>query len=242
MVSVPEIRKFREEVDGICDFRDRILIEVLYLLAARVSEVSSKTCPSLLKLNFTKPYGALMTWDIKEYNEGKVKEKALLVTSAVAKRTKRSEVWNQAVKDLSEKTLEPELKKKAWMAFGQEKATFKVIALPVKPEFEPWTLDLLKWLKHHGTLSFPLTQSRILQIVKQDLHRLDPHITAHKLRHYRITHLISEYGFTPYQVVTYAGWSFRSANQGMGFGGAGQFDIYVHLQWRDYFPRLLQSV
>lgn len=118
----------------------------------------------------------------------------------------------------------------------------KSIALPCSPIYEPWTEDLLRWIKNHGTLSFSLTRTRVLQIVKRHLRELDPKVHTHSLRHWRISHLASEYGFDPYDLCSYGGWSLK-----FGFGMVGipinpMLSVYTHLSWQKYFPKLLKPL
>lgn len=224
MSMVPNLRKFREAVDGITGYRASMICKVMYLTAARVSEVVTKAIPSELKNNRSKGYGKYMNWVLQDYLEGKVKEKALLLTMAVAKRSLR--IKGHLGKELSEKQ--------------KQKMVHKIIALPCSQQFEPWTMDLLKHIKKYGCLSFNLTRHWINHIVRENLRELDPKIHSHSLRHFRITHLVSHYGFDPFDITAYSGWTFRTTFGGMGMG-SGQLDTYLHLAWRRYFPKLMKK-
>ena len=109
---------------------------------------------------------------------------------------------------------------------------YKLIALPLN-EYEPWTINLKYVLTHRDMLS--LTRQRIWQILKRSLGMYDPDIHPHSLRHYRLTHLVENYGFDAYDLTVYAGWTFKT-----GIGQTGQLDTYLHLDWRRYFPKLLR--
>lgn len=119
-MEVPALRFFREVVDHILDNRNRALIELLYLTAARVSELVSKTCASDMKL--TEPYGQHLDYGFANFQKPK---DTFLMKIAVLKRSKYP------------KNVQVEPK---------EKLFFKVIALPTNPSYEPWVLDILKYL------------------------------------------------------------------------------------------------
>ena len=222
--TVPKIALFREAVDKIPDVRDSIVIKTLYLLGARVSEIVTKTTPYQLKNRKSKPYGRLLTWSLQDYDFEKKKEKLLLLKSAVAKRSKKQK------NDSSEQK--------------KQIIRFKIIPLPTNPKYENWTVDILKWIqkqKDHK-LGFPITGMTVQNIVKKHLRILDKRIFPHKVRHWRITHLITEYNFSPYEITSYAGWSFSSTFGAMGIKASSNLDIYAHLQWRDYVNKLFKPL
>jgi hypothetical protein len=103
--------------------------------------------------------------------------------------------------------------------------------------FEPWTLDLLRWIKLKGPLKLDITAKTLDTWTKWGLQKWIPDISAHKLRHYRCSHLISEYGFEFFDLLPYLGWSAKTAMATVGHG-SGQLDIYSHLSWRKYFLKL----
>lgn len=222
--NVPEFKEFRRRVDRISaeNQRDGTLIKTLYLLAARNSEVLTKCTPYDLNSGQTKPYGIYLEWKLTDYEPLLAKaeterflSKVLLLKVAIAKRSSKS-------------------------------LTHKFIALPVHPSFEPWTLDLLKHIKKHGALNFPLTRHGVLYILKERLGKIFKRKTSQKrllnpLRHYRITHLRAIYAFDPYELITYAGWTFSAGYGKMGMS-SGQLDTYLHPSWREYFPKLLRPI
>ena len=83
--STPTFRKFREAVAHIPSPRNQCLVKAMYLTAARVSEIVTKTSPWDLMHNQTKPYGTYLKWGFHDFEQ----EKVLLVTLAVAKRTQK---------------------------------------------------------------------------------------------------------------------------------------------------------
>jgi hypothetical protein len=200
-----------------------------------------------------------------------VNEKVFLITQAVAKRTKKTKKGKKQEDDreyppdkiaqflpdelnlkspfgkgltslraiyLREPKMVDPLIVKAFMG----RLFFKVIALPTSKQFEPWTYDLLKYVNKTGQLSFNLTRQRVWQIVKANLSQLDSQVHPHSLRHWRISHLIENYNFDPYEVTTYSGWTIRSTFGQMGIQASSNLDVYAHLAWRRYFPKLLRTV
>ena len=214
MSLVPEITKFRYAVEQIKNRRDQVLIKTVYLLAARVSEVITKTSPWDLTHNKTKAYGQFMSHQMADFNGQEV----YLTKQAVLKRKVK--------------------KKKA-----VENKIYKIIALPVAPKFEPWTIELMEWSAEQGSLSFDLGRRAVLKIVKKNLGKLDNAIPTHSLRHYRITHLVTMYNFDAFDLIAYTGWTFKTGLGMTGMGGAsGQLDTYLHLAWRRYYPKLLKHI
>lgn len=233
MIEVPQLTTFREVVDKIPSRRDEILIKALYLCAARVSEMIGHVTPYDLKHKKSQAYGKHLTWKLVNFipetlgtpqgGRDLLKqgfEKVLLLKMPIAKRKRKSRKKEPSLEDL---------------------LVFKQIGLPCNPKFEPWTIDLLKHISKHKQLTFPLTRQWAWQLVKENLQQLDPKIHTHSLRHYRITHLIDYYGFDPYEVTIYAGWTIKTTAGQMGISAGAPIDIYTHLTWRRYFPKLLRN-
>jgi len=119
----------------------------------------------------------------------------------------------------------------------------KYVPIVCDPRAEPWCIDILKWIQAYkareDALRFDCCEMTVQNIVKKNLRQLDPKIHPHLLRHYRITHLIKAYDFTPYQITAFTGWSMKSTFQQMGVQASSNIDIYAHLQWKDYIDKLL---
>lgn len=220
-VDIPEIKKFRSQVDRIKNQRDRVLLELMYLAASRACEVSTRVIPSDLKLKKSQSYGRSLEWKLTTFEGNgewgkleKQKRKVLLIKSAVAKR---------------------------------KAETTKIIALPCHPLYEPWTKDLLKWILKRGTLRMDITRHRIRQILRKHLGtKIFKLPSTNKrfcspLRHFRITHLKRYYRFEPMEIICYAGWSLKGGLTRAGMP-SGQLSTYLHLDWRDYYPRLLKPI
>ena len=83
MAKAVDFYRFREAVDHVLGVRDRNLIQLLYLTAARPSEICTKTTPSELRNRVSKPYGrAMRCW----WGKFKKEKDALLIKVALAKR------------------------------------------------------------------------------------------------------------------------------------------------------------
>lgn len=219
-MRVPSIRNFREAVDAIPDPVASIMVKTIYLTAARVSEVTTKTAPWDLLHRKTKPYGQFMsyrmeTWKWKEGDQEETEE-VFLITEAVAKR--------RAKKNSKE----------------EDNLIYKTIALPTHRFYEPWTKDLEKYFnKNNRRLSFDLTRQRVWQLVKENLSILDPAIQTQSLRQYRISHL-QEYGFSLNDLILYSGWNYRRSFKMLGI--PKEKLIYLHTAWQEYFPKLLKPI
>lgn len=137
-------------------------------------------------------------------------------------------------KDFTQKVLEIKI---AIAKRSKKKLVFKRVGLPCHPAFEPWTLDLLKWITLKGIVRLEIAPNTLNNWTKWALRRWIPDVTAHKLRHYRTNHLITEYGFESFDLMPYLGWSAKTT---MGTSGqaSGQLDTYSHLSWRKYFLKL----
>jgi hypothetical protein len=212
MSEVPDLKLFRKAVDTIPVLRDRDFVKVCYLLAARVSEVLLYASPYDMEHFKSRAYGQTINYHIEEFE----KQKVLVIKMGVLKR---------AVKGLK----------------ADDTTFYKSVALPCDPQYEPWCLDLLKRIAKHKTLAFTVSRHTAWRLVRKNLSPLDPKIHTHSLRHYRISHLLNEYGFDAEDLVAYSGWSFKTM-MGMKGMGAGQLDIYAHLAWKKYFPKLLKVV
>jgi len=141
----------------------------------------------------------------------------------------------------------------------REKFHFKPIAIPIDIRFEPWVVDILKHIqdinmKDRGNkFCFYLTRQELRNIIRKNLKRILPPVMTTKqggshnlkniLRHWRINHLTSYYGFNPQQLATYTGWSTLTAFQKAGItGGSPTMEHYVRMAWRSYFPCLIRHI
>jgi len=136
----------------------------------------------------------------------------------------------------------------------------RFVALPLNPDYEPWTQPLYWYFKKHGnSLVFPFTRQLIWQYVrknrvfdglfysvdrysiwenKKKIRDINEHLKTfnlHALRHLRATELVQFYGFNGGDLATYGGWTFRS----MGLPSTA--DRYLSLGWQSYFPKLLKK-
>jgi hypothetical protein len=212
--NAPTFSNFRKIVDSIPASKEATVCKILYLLALNRSEIVTKINPHELSRKKSDAYGRYAKVRIETYREENFLEKVLLSTTAVAKRSKRGK--SQAI-------------------------IFKYVGLPTHPGFEPWSIDLLRWIKLKGTLKIEATGQTVNNWVKYALRRWIPNVTANKLRQYRINHLITEYHFDSYEVATYAGYEYKTALGAMGIHFS-QLNIPNHLRWRTYFRKLLVPI
>jgi len=254
------IHVFRNAVEHILDPETQALAKTLYLLAARVSEILTKSTRTEILKNQSKPLGSFLNYEFQDFRQDKIQEKVLLVTAGVAKRTKVSGKARKQAKKMDEPN--PEEVEKAFSKYGltrlledykkgEIKANplvvahllgqihFKQIALPCDPKYEPWTLDLVKRITWKGTLSFNFVRQTAYLRIRDEFRRQGYDVHPHTLRHWRLSHLMQNYGFEPYDISIYSGWSIRSTFNQMGMQASSNIDIYAHLTWNKYFPKLL---
>jgi len=208
---VPDFKEFRERVNDIQHRRDSTLIKTLYLLAARNCEILTKSTP---RDKTTTNYGKFLKFELTENPEIE-NSKVLLVKCPIAKRKQENR--------------------------DDIKAYYKYIALPIEPKFEPWTRSLIARITEEDRLSYDMTRFTVRRILKKRLGDMIPKRWKNPLRHFRITHLVTEYGFDPNDMTAYAGWTVKT-----GFGKVGftlpsdQLQIYQHYRWRQYIKKLLK--
>lgn len=212
---VPNMHAFRYTVEQIRHRRDRVLIQLLYLTAARVSEVITKVdCYDKLH-NKSKAYGQHLSMKVYDFTHKLTREKhkALVIQLATAKRkaTRGSFVP-------------------------------KLVVLPCALKYEPWTVELLKWHRDTGALNFSVSRRWVHKIVKKRLAALDPNVHPRNLRHWRLTHLVTEYEFDGHEVTAVAGWTQQTGFNRAGIRLSPQLEVYLQVQWRNYFPKLLKPI
>lgn len=217
--EVPKFTTFRKAVNAIADEQESRLIKTAYLCSARIDELCTVVNAYDMAHNKTKPYGKLVTWKLDEFLNGEVKERALLLRLGVLKRRDKVRRKGEDIR----------------------RVVFKIVALPVNPLYEPWTLDVLKHIKETKNACFDMNRAQAYYIVRKHLSWLDSKISTKSLRHYRVTHLVTEYNFDPYEIVACTGWTLKSMMGGMGMD-TGQMDVYAHLAWHKYFPKLLKPL
>jgi len=208
MVGAVDFYRFREAVDHVLGVRDGELIKLLYLTAARPSEICTRTTPSELRNQATKPYGRSMRFWLSRFKKEK---DVLLIRVALAMRR-------------------------------QSLPSYKIIALPTQPSFEPWTRDLAKRIIRNKKLEFDLTRVTVNKIVKENLTPLlGREIRAKDLKQLRLKHLAKLYGFDPYDLAALAGTNLKK-NLILGEQSVGNIETLLKLAWRRYFPKLLKPI
>lgn len=224
-LTVPEMVEFRDFVDTkVPKPRDRALIKLLYLTAARICELTTKTTAYDIDHNLSKPYGQYLKvkFDQDFRLDGNYLSQPnpiVIIKIPVAKRKPK------------------------------QKPLVKSIALPLEEKYEPWILDILRWALTYNNkkLCFNLSRWSVWNIVRKNL---KPRLKTvqenmkdlcgeetrllNPWRHWRITHLVENYGFNGYDLAIYTGWTYRTA---IGVA-AGQQDTYLHLNWRNYIKKL----
>ena len=159
----------------------------------------------------TSPYGRFLTWGFQDI----AGEKAFVISLMCPRRKAKAGTGDRVVR--------------------------RAVGIPVRPLYEPWTRDLIYWVRDHGgKLSVELTQQRLGQIVRQELSELSHRISTKSLRQYRLVHLAKHYDFEPYDLTAYAGRSLCSGPVRMLI--SRRMDIHSRSALRDYFPKLLRPI
>ena len=213
--EVPEPKLFRYIVDRIEPLRNRVMTELLYLTASRVSEFVTKQSPTD---KTTKALGSLVGFNLATY---KIPNDTLLIKIPVLKR--RGHVKDKVTGQV------------------RDRLFYKTIAIPSYPIYEPWVVqDILPWVvkKKDRKMGFDLNRMTVLGIIKDEFkpYHLDVH--PHSLRHFRLSHLSSYYGFGVMELIQTAGWSYKSGLRSAGLP-SGQLDTYLHANWKDQMKLLL---
>jgi len=204
------LKKFRATIDQIKDKRDATILKTAYLLAARNSEILTKTGSWDFLHGASKPYGNFLDYRIAHHEvtsetekQKAVIENVLVITCAVAKRGKRMKSKDDTEKEplqlKEEEIVEAFTKFKKtdlldkWQAGEIQinpllikvllgKITLKVVALPTSPKYEPWTTDLLQWISKHGNLNFNMTRVWFWQILRDNLSGILPKKGKHTMK------------------------------------------------------------
>jgi hypothetical protein len=133
------------------------------------------------------------------------------------------------------------------------KLHFRPVAIPCGYDYEPWSIDLLRYIQKHKTLSFFYSRQQLRNIIQSNLKSILPpvaitdkggsHNPKNVLRHWRISHLVTYYNFAPADLAAYTGWSVATAFAKAGqTGGSPNMEHYIHLVWRSYLPKLLRNI
>lgn len=241
-IKVPSIKEFREFIDERKwqKKHEEIFVKLIYLLGSRASETITKVTPYMLQHGMSKPYGQLLSWELANYRKPDGKEiQLLLVTSAIAKRKKTKKDPEQTETSPQQTITEQQ----------PIKVKTKIVPIVCDLVAEPWCIDVLRWIQFQkgspAALRFNFTEMTLQNIVRRNLAGFDycfkkpERMHVHALRHFRITHLIQGYNFTPYQISAFTGWSIKSVSGQMGIQASSNIDIYSHLMWKDYVDKLL---
>lgn len=229
--EVPSLSEFRETVNTLTNIKEAAIIKLLYLGAFSCSEVITKITPWELEHQASKPYGRALDCSFTDYTINGKKEKVLLIRSLVAKRFKKQ-------KNEGEKP----------------KVVWKTVALPCSEKYEPWVLDLGKfilkqaekhkrdpvWKGSHG-LRLDMTRMTLQNIVKRNLKIFYPTIHPRSLRHFRTNHLILNYHFNLCELASYLGSSLKTSFAGTGIP-TSMLDVYSQPSWQSYIKKMFTPI
>lgn len=211
-MAAPNVRRFREFVEYISSRRDSVLIKLIYLTAAKVSEVTTKVTPYDLKNKLSQPYGQYLDFSFDDYE----KQKVFLIKLAVAQRRVKRKNNLPYFKIVALPTL----------------PTYE----PWTRDLLEWARD-----SSGQRLSFDLTRNRVYAIIRKRLRALDSTVGPLSLRRWRITHLVALYDFTPYDIAAYTGLTVRTGFSQVDMSEE-MVDTFLNITWKQYFPKLLRPM
>jgi len=132
------------------------------------------------------------------------------------------------------------------------------IALPLNPNYEPWTKPLYEYFKSKGDqLVFPFSRQKVWMHSKscfegltypietytikkgEVVKKVDEHLRPfrlHALRHLRATELRERYQFDGFDLASYCGWRLGTIVPQI----SRTMERYLSLGWSSYFPKLLK--
>ena len=224
-MTEPTAREIRSKIMKVKDKEYRICLTAIYLFASRVSEIVGRISPSdTVKRTYGVKAGDV---ELDEYNYNGVKTPVAVFRVPVAKRN-----------------------------------MIRYVALPLDKKYEPWTESLYNYYMEYKDMPeypiFPFTRQKIWNIaidvfkgytypietyrrrhgsMKVNVQRHFKRFGLHALRHMRISELVRYYKFTGMDLNKYVGWSLGNIMEHMPM----MVERYSHLQWWDYFPKLLRE-
>lgn len=245
--AVPDFRRFREVVNHIDDKRNSALIKMLYLGAYRVNEILTKINAYDEYYGMSRAYGNALRVEIKDFKLEDKPIKVMLINSAVAKRTKEKDgkeylTFKQVALPITPQNYEPwTLDLFNYALSESDKTLKKAKRVLVESQLrDPEYMERLKRECFERSLRFHLTKGAVEYIVRKHLGDLMPQKDRHNIknpwRHWRLTHLRHLYDFDGFNLTTFAGWTYQSSMAGEG--ASNMLDIYLHNDWKEYFPKL----
>lgn len=237
-IEVPSVHEFRAWFDRFkCPLKEKALLEILYLSAARESDLCKKVLKWEVEHAKAKPYGELLMAEMTKYQmaSGQVIP-ILLLRMGVAKHKAKEEISQntEAVSQIN------------------YKVRVRYVPIPLKMEYEPFCLDILKFIQESKfktdpekktiKIEFDITRRTIYNIVRRNLAIFEPAIKPHLLRHYRTSHLLEAYHFTPLELTSFVGWSIQTTSKRFGMASSSMIDIYAHSRWKSFVEKLLVPI
>jgi len=237
--DVPNYRQVRKLIESIPEKRFRIGAMYGYLIAGRVSEIVTKKCPSDIKTTPNGPYG-------KDFDTASFEGTEVLVLNV--KTSKRDglprdigipldpkiESFSKPVLDYFQQFQddEPVFHYTRQSLYDATRESFKGYIYPIEPykirEIDHIKFDEIKSKVPEELHPFIKPPPSIVEETKVPKHfrRLALHGAT---RHYRTMELVQKYGLTKEERDIYTGHTTPGVD-----------DRYSHLNWRQYFPKLLK--
>lgn len=126
----------------------------------------------------------------------------------------------------------------------------RTVAVPLSLEYEPWAIEVSQFIEklemgqplvalNRQALNILLRRNGAYAMALGLPENEKFNSLCNPLRHLRIHFLMDYYHMNPIEVVNLVGWKLSASLAG---GISSELSRYAHLQWTQYFPKLLKAV
>jgi len=262
-MSLPEVQTIRERIES-CKQEDiRMYLKATYLFGARAVELCGKRCSGEKGLVYG-PKGSDAWTSKTEPPDIPSKDLAKILITALSDKDEALKMVDRLTKDVPVALFRIRIAKQK-LDEG-EQAPYRIIALPLVEEYEPWTREVYDCFKQAGDdYVFPFNRAYVwgylthkqsifkgltYRIKKynylrtgQPVFKVLPHprnVKIHGLRHIRTDELISKYHFDSLDMVAFVGWKLSAK----GKTAPAMADVYAEIReaWHRYIKKLCKVI
>lgn len=235
-MSLPEVRLTRQRIES-CQRKDiQMFLKAEYLFGARAIEVAGKLCScDILRGKLTEPYGPKGTDCGFVYTDPPdipSNDMARIIITALSDKTEALKMIDKFSKQIPVGIFRIRIAKQH--PEPGEEYPFRLVALPLVEEFEPWAKEMFDYFKAAGDkYVFPFNRQAVWEYItrKQRIfegltYRIKKYnypgqipdetkvsfshprkLKNHGLRHIRTNELLTDYGFDGIDLGAMIGWS-----------------------------------
>jgi hypothetical protein len=265
-MSLPEVRVIRERIESCKHYDIRMYLKAVYLFGARAVELTGKRCSGEKNLIYG-PKGT-DSWQVAiDPPDIPSQDLAMILLNALGDRDTALRMIEKYRQNIPIALYKIKIAKQK-LDEGEE-APYRIIALPLPKEYEPWSQDVFDYFQRAGdNYVFPFNRSYVWdyitheqQIFKgltyrikkynynrvgQPIFKVLPHprkIKIHGLRHVRIDELIGKYYFDALDMVAFVGWKLTKSGP-QGGAAPAMADVYAEIReaWHRYIKKLCKVV